>query len=245
MNKAMVSYSSGHTELKGYLCYNKDIKDKRPAIIVAHAWRGLDDFARARAEDLAKMGYIAFAADVYGIEEPAKDDEEAGKRMSPLFRDRKKLQNRIQAAYRLLSEHALVDSSRIGAIGFCFGGLTVIELLRSGCGVQAVVSFHGVLSNQLGDNIAQTVPIASNIKGSLLLLNGHEDPLFTKADITLLQDELTQANVDWTFVDYGHTTHAFTNPEANSPTTGMLYNERSARRAWSAMRQFFDDVFVI
>lgn len=191
------------------------------------------------------MGYIAFAADVYGVSAPVKTDEEAAKLMKPLFSDRKKLQTRIQAAFQVLADHPLVDRTRIGAIGFCFGGLTVIELLRSGCPVRAVVSFHGVLTNRLGDTLAKTVPIASNIKGSLLLLNGHDDPLFSKADIALLEDELTQAKVDWTLVDYGHTSHAFTNPEARSPESGMLYNERSARRAWAAMRQFFTDAFVI
>lgn len=244
MVTTITPYNCKGTELNGYLVHDDSIHAPRPAIIIAHAWRGLDDFAKAKAEELAKMGYVAFAADLYGIKTPAKNDEEAGQRMLPLFIDRQKLQERMAAAFHFLTENPLVDAARVGAIGFCFGGLAVIELLRSGCPVRGVVSFHGVLTNHLGETSATTVPIAKNIQGSLLMLNGHDDPLFTKADIAQLEDEFTAAKVDWTFVDYGHTSHAFTNPEATNAKSGMVYQERSAHRAWAAMLEFFDEVLA-
>lgn len=243
MHREMINYRAGEKDLRGYLCYSKDIRSLRPGVMVAHAWYGLDDFAKQRAEELARMGYIAFAADLFGNDQEVRDDAEAASLMGPLFLDRRLLQERIKAGYRVLSEQSLVDKRRIGAIGYCFGGLTVIELLRSGTPVRGVVSFHGGVGKKSGDKIAKTVPIASRIEGAALLLHGHDDPSVTQDDLTSLENELTQAKVDWTLTIYGHTSHAFTNPEANNPSRGLLYNEKAARRSWTAMQQFFDDIF--
>lgn len=244
MISSKVVYRSGTATLNGYLCHSKGIAGKRPAVIVAHAWRGQDAFARLQAERLARLGYVAFAADVYGIEKAAETDDEAAKRMLPLFEDRRLLRERIVAAYQTIRDHPLVDNQRIGAIGFCFGGLTVIELLRSGVGAKAVVSFHGVLGTQIAGKLAKTVPISPKASGSLLLLHGHEDPLVSKGDIDNLQAEMTAAKIDWSMVIYGATTHAFSNPEADNIASGMMYNERSARRSWAVMQQFLQEVFL-
>ena len=163
--------------------------------------------------------------------------------MMPLFLDRLLLQSRLKAAFQKLSEYPLVDAKRIGAIGFCFGGLCVLELLRSGVPVRGVVSFHGVLGNKMGDKQAKTVPIANHINGSALILHGHDDPLVSNEDISALTKELTQAKIDWQFMHYGHTSHAFSNPEANNAASGMLYNEAAARRSWLAMINFFNEIF--
>ncbi len=241
MHREPITYQAQGIELNGYLCHSKGIEDKRPGVIVAHAWMGLDDFARHKAECLASLGYVVLAADVYGIKEPATTDEQAAKLMLPLFLDRQLLQQRIVAAYETLSRHPLVDVKRIGAIGFCFGGLTVIELLRSGIGARGVVSFHGVLGSKMGDKVAKTVPISPKAKGSILVLHGHEDPLVSTEDIATFELEMTQAKIDWQFHVYGHTSHAFTNPEAGGG--GLQYNERADRRSWKAMANFFDDIF--
>lgn len=243
MHKEEIRYEGGGKELRGYLCHHRDLSGPRPGVIIAHAWRGLDAFARQQAERLAELGYMALAADVYGIDHEVESDEEAKELMLPLFLDRELLQERIVAAYTLLKNQSLVDPQRIGAIGFCFGGLTAIELLRSGCGVNGVVSFHGVLGNSMGDQTAKTVPLASGIKGELLILHGHEDPLVSEEDIILLQDEMTEADVDWQFVIYGHTSHAFTNPEAQNNSAGLVYNEQAARRSWVAATYFLNEVF--
>ncbi len=243
MHVEKIEYSCDKTKLTGYLFHNPKIKEKRPAVLVAHAWRGLDDFAKLEAQRLASMGYIVFAADMYGNTNPIETDDEARSVMLPLFLDRQLLQKRIGTAFNLISHHPLVDQKRVGAIGFCFGGLTVIELLRSGLPVRGVVSFHGVLGKKMGDKIANTVPIASGVKGSILVLHGHEDPLVSHEDIQTFQNEMTDAHIDWQMVIYGHTFHAFTNPEAPGGSSGLNYNEVADRRSWTAMRDFFDEIF--
>lgn len=216
---------------------------RRPAIIVAHAWMGQDQFARRKAEELAQLGYIAFAADMYGDGKHVSRPEEAKQLMIPLFQDRALLQKRICAAFDVVRQHPSVDSSHIGAIGFCFGGLTVIELLRSGAPIKGVVSFHGVLGNSIESIHAKTVPVAKSIKGSLLLLHGHEDPLVSLDDILALQKELSEAKIDWQMNIYSHTSHAFTNPEMHDHEHGLVFQSLSSDRAWWAMLHFFSERF--
>lgn len=243
MIREEIPYTVNGKTFNGFLCYHDGISGQRPAILVAHAWRGQDDFARSKAEDLANLGYIAFAADVYGIPHSVESDTDAYELMAPLFVDRAQLQQRIIAAYEQLKSHPLVDPSRVGAIGFCFGGLTVLELLRSGCGVSGVVSFHGVLGDYLGDMPAKTVTISPKASGRILILHGHDDPLVNSQDILRMQNELTSARIDWQMVIYGHTVHAFTNPAADQVKIGLVFQEAAARRAWQAMRTFFCDLF--
>lgn len=242
MLKEDIHYSAGSKALKGVLCHESS-KEKKPGIIIFHAWMGLDKFARQKAEELAKMGYAAFAADLYGIDEPVKTPEEAQKLMFPLFLDRKLLQERVLAAFNELSNRPEVDRDKIGAIGFCFGGLSAIELYRSGAPVKRVVSFHGVLANQIREHKAKTVPLANSIKGSILLLHGHDDPLVSRTDIKNLEDEFSQAKLDWQFHEYGGVSHAFTNPEAHDHKSGLVYDPTAAKRAWLSMQNFFEEVF--
>ncbi|MFA6916586.1 MAG: dienelactone hydrolase family protein [Parachlamydiales bacterium] len=242
MLEETLTYYVRDTACKGFLAYDNTIEEQRPGIIIAPAWRGLDDFAKGKARELARLGYAVLAADIYGNGTKAHNDEEAAKLMTPLFLDRKLLQERIQGAYRALLQ-CPACSEDIGAIGFCFGGLTVIELLRSGTPVKGVVSFHGVLGNTFYGETAHTVPIASKIIGSILLLHGHDDPLVSKDDITSLQNELTSAKVDWQMHIYGNTSHAFTNPNANDTAHGLVYNQKAALRSWKSMQNFFKEVF--
>lgn len=244
MRHELVPYLIDNQEFIGHFVIPDDTEGKRPAILVAHAWRGLDDFAKNKAQELASMGYIAFTADLYGGGKVVQTNEESAALMMPLFIDRATLQKRIRAAYDLVFRHPLVDISKIGGIGFCFGGLTIIELLRSGADVRGVVSFHGILGNQMGDQKAQTVPIANSIKGSLLILHGHEDPLVSNEDIQKLQTKLTEARVDWQMHIYGHTAHAFTNPLAQDKEGGLMFNPKAARRAWQAMGNFFNEILL-
>lgn len=228
---------------KGFWAFPAGEVQKRPAIIVAHAWMGQDQFARHKAEALAELGYIGFAADVYGEGRTATNAEEAQQLMIPLFENRALLQKRIQAAYDTVRKHPAVDATNIGGIGFCFGGLTIIELLRSGADIKGAVSFHGVLGSKMGPIQAKTVPIAQGIKGSLLVLHGHEDPLVSPQDINAFQREFTDANVDWQMNIYSHTSHAFTNPAAHDRENGLIYQPRSSERAWWAMIHFFSERF--
>lgn len=238
-----VRYQSKGTECLGYLACSDSSPTKRPAVLIAHAWRGQDEFARQKARDLADLGYVGFAADLYGHGKNAADNDEAAKLMRPLFLDRRLLLDRITAALNVLIDHPRVNADAIGAIGFCFGGLTVIELLRSGAPVSGVVSFHGMLGNTLGEHKAKTVADASTIRGALLILHGHKDPMTSKAEIESVQTEFTKAGIDWQMITYGLATHAFTNPMANEEKNGLLYHPQTAFRAWQAMINFFEEIF--
>jgi dienelactone hydrolase len=238
-----LEYSSAGTTFKGYLAYDDSIQGKRPGIVIAHAWKGLDSFAKQKAIELAKLGYIALAADVYGNGQEAKDKAQAVELLTPLFKDRKLLQERIRAGFDTLQKHPLTDRANMGGIGFCFGGLTIIELFRSGAPLQGVVSFHGLLGKTMGTMTATTVPLAKDIKGSILILHGHEDPLVSEEDIESFQNEMTDHHIDWEMVIYGNTLHAFTNPEANDTSMGLIYNQLAEKRSWQAMRNFFEERF--
>ncbi len=246
MKHEKVTYQIDGKSYHGYWAFPKgeDLTlQRRPAILVAHAWMGQDQFARDKAEALAELGYIGFAVDLYGEGKTTSSPEEAQRLMMPLFQDRALLQKRIRAGFDVVRQHPGVDPSYIGAIGFCFGGLTVIELLRSGAEVSGVVSFHGTLGNKLKNKQAQTVPIATSIKGSLLLLHGYEDPLVSLEDIAHMQKELNDAKVDWQMNVYGHTSHAFTNPEAHDTEHGLVFQPLSSERAWWSMIHFFSERF--
>ncbi len=244
MLEETITYYVQNTACKGFLTFDNTSEDQRPGIIIAPAWRGLDEFAKAKARDLARLGYVALAADIYGDAKKARSDEEALALMKPFFLDRKLLQDRIHGAYQAILETPTCQRHKVGAIGFCFGGLTVIELFRSGTPIKGAVSFHGVLGNSIGEEKAATVPLAKNIEGSLLVLHGHDDPLVTSQDIANLENELTEAKLDWQFHIYSNTSHAFTNPTLNDPNNGLVYNQRSAARAWKSMQNFFKEIFI-
>lgn len=239
-----ITYDCGGITLQGYLAApNKDQIRRQPTIVIAHTWKGLDDFIKRKAEALAELGYVAFAADLFGEGKTAASDDEAAQLILPLFLDRALLRKRINAAVDTIKKHPLVDKNAIGAIGFCFGGLTVIELLRSGADIRGAVSFHGAFGTSLGDKHASTLPTAKGIKGSLLLLHGNDDPLVSAEDIKNLQADLTHAGVDWQMHIYGHVMHAFTNPQAHDAAHGFEFNTKANARSWQSMRNFFDEIF--
>lgn len=243
MLEETVTYYVQDVPCKGFLVVDNSTETPRPGIIIAHAWRGLDEFAKKKARELVQLGYAAFAADIYGNGKKAHSDEEAMELMSPLFLNRALLQERLQGAYQALQQCTLCNPAKIGAIGFCFGGLAVIELLRSGTPIKGAVSFHGVFGNKLGNQIANTQPIASEIQGSVLILHGNDDPLVTSEDIISLKNEFSNAKIDWQMHIYSETSHAFTNPIASDIEHGLVFNKRSAERSWIAMQDFFKELF--
>lgn len=245
MHRETITYHiENETYIGEFFSPSKDKKEKLPTILVAHAWMGRDQFAVQKAQALAELGYNGFAIDMYGNAQVVHSVEEATKLMAPLFMDRSLLQKRILAGLKAIQNNPLVDLKQIGAIGFCFGGLTVIELLRSGTDVRGVVAFHAALANEKDGKKAKEVPIAKNIKGSLLILHGYEDPLVSDEDLQRVQKELNDAKVDWQLNIYGHTAHAFTNPEVHDKGSGLVYNSKSSSRAWQSMVSFFKETFV-
>jgi dienelactone hydrolase len=237
IKKDAIEYKHGDVVLEGYLAYDDSVQGKRPGVVVVHEWRGLNDYARRRAEQLAEMGYIAFALDMYGKGVYAKDHEEAGK-LSGLYRsDRKLMRDRARAGLEILKNHSLTDQRRMAAIGYCFGGTTVLELARGGEELLGVASFHGSLNTPTPED-------AKNIKGKVLVLHGANDKFISQEDITAFQEEMRKADVDWQMVFYGGAVHSFTVPEAgNDPSKGMAYNEKADKRSWEEMKLLFEEIF--
>lgn len=232
-----IEYQDGDTVLEGYYAYDDAITEKMPAVLVAHDWSGKNDFSRMKADKLAELGYLGFALDMFGKGKTGKTKEEKAALITPFMQDRAKLQYRMFAAFDTVKKIDRVASSRIGAIGFCFGGLCVLDLARSGADVKGVVSFHGLLNAP--ENIAKH-PITSKI----LALHGFDDPMVTSDHVIAFGEEMTHAKVDWQLHMYGHAMHAFTNPQANDPGFGTLYEKNADARSWIAMKDFFKEVFA-
>jgi dienelactone hydrolase len=232
----MIEYKQGDTTLEGYLAYDEAIKGERPGVLVVHDWMGCDSYARMRADQLAKLGYVAFAADIYGKGVRPKNPQEAGAQAAKYKGDRALLRARVNAALDVLEKRPQCDSKRVGAIGYCFGGTTVLELARSGANMAGIVTFHGGLDTPTRD--------AKNIKCKVLICHGADDPYVTAADVTALQDELRTAGVDWQMIYYSGAVHSFTRPDSgNDNSKGAAYNERADKRSWEAMKTFFAEIF--
>lgn len=244
MHAEILKYHHDGKEFLGHLVYNSKIEEKRPAVLVVHAWKGQDEFARNKARALAELGYVALAVDLYGGAKEVETNQEAKDLMMPLFLSRKELQERMKAAFERLCFHPFVDTKMVGAIGFCFGGLAAIELLRSGAPIKGVVSFHALLGVEIDGQKAEVVPCSTPIKGSLLLLHGQDDPLVSDKDLQQMKDEMTKASCDWQLHIYSHTAHAFTLPGAHDVEHGLVYNPKANIRSWKAMRCFFDEIFI-
>jgi dienelactone hydrolase len=229
----VVEYRHGDVVLEGYLAYDDSFQGKRPGVLVVHEWYGHNPYVRKRAEQLARLGYVAFASDIYGKGVLAKDAKEAGALAGIYLGDRKLMRARAAAGLDVLRRRPEVDPARLAAIGYCFGGTTVLELARSGADLASVASFHGLLNTPTPED-------ARNIKGKVLVLHGADDPFVPMKQVEAFQEEMRRGGVDWEFISYGGAVHRFTNPEAGSDNTkGLAYNERADRRSWEAMKAFF------
>jgi dienelactone hydrolase len=231
-----IDYNDGDIQLEGYCAYTDDNAAKKPIILVCHDWSGKNEFACKTADRLAELGYVGFALDMYGQGKVGQTVEEKKALMMPLIQDRSKLQKRIQAALNTVKKLNVGDTQRIGAIGFCFGGLCVLDLARIGADLQCVVTFHGAL--KAPDNT-----INASIKPKILVLHGYDDPGVTPGEVMAFANEMSAAKVDWQIHMYGHTMHGFTNPQANDPQAGIVYNKQSAERSWNQMKEFFKEIF--
>lgn len=233
----LIDYKQGDTTLQGYLAYDTAVAGKRPGVLVVHQWKGLTDYEKHRAEMLARLGYVAFALDIYGKDVRPKNNEQAGALAGKYKKDRPLLRARALAGLEVLRTHELTDPTRIAAIGYCFGGTTVIELARAGADLAGVVSFHGGLDSP--DPAA-----GKNIKCKVLALHGADDPFVPAADLAAFENEMRQAHVDWQLIKYGGAVHSFTDRDAGSNNlAGAAYNEAADRRSWEHMKLFFAEIF--
>ena len=231
----LVEYRDGNTLLEGYLALPAQNAAKKPAVIVVHDWSGKNEFACQKANKLAELGYIGFALDMYGKGKLGSTKDEKLALMQPLMADRNKLQQRIIAAFDTVRNLPGINGSKVAAIGFCFGGLCALDLARSGADVVGVVSFHGLLG-------APEHATQHKIKSKILALHGYDDPMVTHDQVIAFGDEMTKAGADWQLHMYGNTMHAFTNPEANDPGFGTVYNKSADLRSWQAMKDFFKEI---
>jgi dienelactone hydrolase len=242
LHTEVVEYKDGETALEGYLAYDDAVKGKRPGILVVHEWTGIGPYVEKRTRQLAQLGYIAFALDMYGKGVRPKTVEEAAQQAAIYRADRRLMRARANAGLQVLKGHKLTDVRRIAAIGYCFGGGTVLELARSGADIEGVVSFHGNLDTPKPAD-------AANIKAKLLVLHGGDDPHVPPEQVAAFQDEMRKAEqaghpVDWQMIIYGNSVHSFTNPDSgNDPSTGVAYNEKADKRSWEAMKLFFAEIF--
>jgi len=233
----VVEYKQGDTTLEGFLAYDNAIASKRPGVLIVHQWLGLTDYEKHRAEQLAGMGYVAFCADIYGKGIRPKDTTEAGVQATKYKSDRALLRLRVNAGLDELKKNKLVDSGRVAAIGYCFGGTTVLELALSGAQLNGVVSFHGGLD-------APSPADAKNIKCKVSVQAGADDPFQKSEDLAAFEKEMRDAKVDWQLTFYGGAVHSFTQPMAgNDNSKGAAYNEKADKRSWQAMKDFFAEIF--
>jgi len=233
----VIEYKAGDVVMRGYLAYPAGVKDKAPGVLVFSEWQGLNDYAKHLAEQLAGLGYVAFAADMYGDGKVAKDNTEAGTLAGALkVGDRSELLKRATAALATLKAQEHVDQTRLAAIGYCFGGTVALELVRSGADLKGIVTFHAGLDTP---HPAE----AGRIKASILVCHGADDPYAPKAVVDAFQDEMRKSGADWQMVFYGGAVHSFSNPASgNDKSKGVAYNEAADRRSWALMQSYFNEI---
>jgi dienelactone hydrolase len=232
----LVDYTSDGNTFEGMLAWDDALEQPRPGVLVAHTIAGRSAHEEQRARRLAELGYVGFAIDVYGKGTQTTDFDRNRAMMDALRADRPELQKRLLAALACLRAQPGVDADNTAAIGFCFGGLSVLDIVRTGEDIAGVVSLHGIFEapgNTAGNATAAKV----------LALHGWEDPLARPDDVLALADELTAMGADWQVHAYGNTTHAFTNPQADDWEGGKKYNEDADRRSWLATQNFLAELF--
>lgn len=239
-----IPYKDGDTKLTGYLAWDPELvpephfEDLMPGkgVLIVHQWMGLTDYEKGRAKQLAELGYVVFALDIYGTDFSPTSMQEAGKAAGAFKNNRALFRKRLKLGLDQLKQVAHVDPKRIAAIGYCFGGTGVLELARSGADIAGVISFHGGLDSPTPDD-------AKNIKAKVLVLHGADDPFVPREGIDAMKKEFNDANVDWQMIEYSGAVHAFTQPMAgDDKSRGAAYNEKADKRSWQHMRAFFNEV---
>ena len=237
MHSETIDYQDGDTQLEAYVTWDDSISAPRAGVLVAHDWTGRRDFATSKADEMAALGYVGFALDMYGKGVFGADGDVEGNSslMGALAGDRGMLRARMLAALDTFKALGVVDNTKIGAMGYCFGGMCVLELARAGADVSGVVSIHGIFTP--GD------VLNADITAKILCLHGQDDPMVPPEQVLDFENEMSAAGADWQMHAYGGTMHAFTNPGANDPGFGAVFNPVADRRATRSIQNFWSEIF--
>lgn len=230
-----IEYRGDGILLKGFCAY-PDRGAHLPAVLIAPTWAGRDDFACDKAIAMARKGYLGFAIDIYGDAKVGKSKQENATLMNNLLAEKYALMTRLRTAYSTVKRMPKVDKSNIAAIGFCFGGKCVLDMARSNFELKAAISFHGLLES----NIVKE----QNIDTKILVLHGYNDPMVPPEQVNKFQQEMDKRKADWQLHSFGNTYHAFTNPNANDPEFGTIFNKLSNKRAWRLAEDFLREAFL-
>ena len=232
-----IDYEHNGTVLEGFLAYDDAISGPRPGVLISHAWAGREPFECNKARTLAQMGYAGFALDLYGKGVIGTGPEENTKLMQPFLDDRAMLQARLGIALETFGKQQEVNADRIAAMGFCFGGLCVLDMVRVGANVRGVASFHGLF-------IPPGNTVGNTITAKVLALHGHRDPMVPVDAVIEFENEMTAAGADWQIHVYGNAMHSFTNPAANDASFGTMYDADTDRRSWQTLVNFLAEVLA-
>ena len=232
----LIEYMDGEEVLEAYMSWDDKSDKSRPGVLIGHAWAGRTNFECEKADEIAKLGYVGFALDMYGKGVNGESKEENARLMSPFIENREKLQKRMFLALEALKKQAPVDNQKLAAIGYCFGGLMALDLARCGADILGAISFHGNLSKP--NNTIDTA-----VKAKIMVLHGWEDPMVGPESVNSFINEMRSKNTDWQVHAYGNAMHAFTKTDANDPENGMQYNQKADHRSWTAMHNFLEEVF--
>jgi dienelactone hydrolase len=235
INERLVQYEHKGTLLEGFLAYDDSNPVPGPAVMISHAWAGRDEFACDKARVMASLGYTGFALDLYGKDVRGSGPEENSRLMQPFLQDRAMLQSRMQASLETLLTMPEVRPDRVAAMGFCFGGLCVLDLARTGADLCGVISVHGFFS-------PPATTQARPVKAKILALHGHDDPMVSMETAVAFGKEMTAGGVDFQLHVFGNTQHAFTNPQADDHGRGTVYNKLADSRSWKMIGDFLKEV---
>jgi len=234
-----VTYPGDNIAMNGYVVYDEANKDKRPAVLVVHEWWGMNDYSKSRARQLAELGYVAMAVDMYGNGQTASDPDAAMKLAGPFYQNPQLTKSRLDAALAKLKTYPQVDTSNIAAIGYCYGGYVVLNAAKLGEPLKGVVSFHG--------NLGGVTPDKNLLKAKVLVLHGEADPIVKPQEVAQFRKQMDSIGADYTFKSYPNAKHAFTNPAADSVENkfhiGVGYNADADKRSWQDMKEFLQRIF--
>lgn len=236
---AEVSYATDSTTLNGYIVYDKNLKGKRPGILVVHEWWGHTPYMRKRAEMLAELGYVAIAVDMYGDGKVAEHPQDAGKFMRQTFANMDEAKARFEKAIKTLQDHPNVDAEKIGAVGYCFGGSVILSMANAGYDLDAVVAFHS--------GVQLPIPPSENIKGRIFVANGADDPFVPANTVEAYKAAMDAVGANYEYVSYPGAVHGFTNPDADTLGTQfnmpLAYQKEADESSWQKMQDLFKEVF--